>query len=134
MNDDPNTDRTSIRTYVPAYQKDEWVTHAEELGMSQSEFVRTMVQAGRRGVSIEGNTDPEPSEEPDDPNLNPGGNDLEDHVRNVLESEGVLSWEELLAAVTADLETRLEDALDHLQDDGTVRYRGREGGYVLIDE
>src|SRR6056297_3280818 len=44
-------DRRSVKTYVPAEQKDRWREHADELGMSQSEFVRTMVQAGRRGFS-----------------------------------------------------------------------------------
>ena len=42
-------ERTSVRTYVPEYQKEAWAAHADELDMSQSEFVRTMVQAGRSG-------------------------------------------------------------------------------------
>ena len=45
--DGEDTSRTQVRTYVPAYQKSEWESHADELDMSQSEFVRTMVQAGR---------------------------------------------------------------------------------------
>jgi len=42
-------DRRSVKTYVPEDQKAIWQDHADDLGMSQSEFVRTMVQAGRRG-------------------------------------------------------------------------------------
>ena len=48
-----DTTRTSVKTFVPAYQKDEWKRHADELDMSQSEFVRTMVQAGRRDFDLE---------------------------------------------------------------------------------
>ncbi len=49
MPSDDSTERAVVRTYVPAYQKAHWQDHADELDMSQSEFVRTMVQAGRSG-------------------------------------------------------------------------------------
>jgi hypothetical protein len=133
MSEDPNTDRTSVRTYVPAYQKEEWSEHADELGMSQSEFVRTMVQAGRRGFDLEGGDD-RTVEEPADQHPDPGGGDLEDRIQTILEREGVISWNDLLEEVTGEIETQLEETLDRLQDEGAVRYRGREGGYVLIDE
>lgn len=41
-------ERKTAKTYIPAYQKEEWKEHADELGMSQSEFIRCMVQAGRK--------------------------------------------------------------------------------------
>lgn len=41
------SDREQVRTYVPPWQKEEWKEKAEEWNMSQSEFVRTMVQAGK---------------------------------------------------------------------------------------
>ncbi|MFT4957036.1 MAG: hypothetical protein ACI9EZ_000344, partial [Halobacteriales archaeon] len=47
--EDVDTERSVVKTYVPAYQKALWQRQAETLEMSQSEFVRTMVQAGRRG-------------------------------------------------------------------------------------
>ncbi|WP_200531705.1 DUF5805 domain-containing protein [Halorubrum sp. LN27] len=123
-------DRRSVKTYVPKDQKAIWQDHADELGMSQSEFVRTMVQAGRRGFSIEGDENPV---EPDPSGSDRGGNDLERRVEAAL-ADGVLSWEELVDAVFDDFEGRLEDALDALQDRNRVRYNGREGGYTLIDE
>ncbi|MDZ7730471.1 MAG: hypothetical protein U5K37_05470 [Natrialbaceae archaeon] len=46
------SDRATVRTYIPAYQKDHWAEHADELNMSLSEFVRTMVQAGRSDLQI----------------------------------------------------------------------------------
>ncbi|WP_115862968.1 DUF5805 domain-containing protein [Halorussus litoreus] len=56
MSADENVDasRKTVKTFIPAYEKTEWKRHADELGMSQSEFVRTMVQAGRRDFEIEG--------------------------------------------------------------------------------
>ncbi|ELZ36379.1 hypothetical protein C471_16287 [Halorubrum saccharovorum DSM 1137] len=123
-------DRRSVKTYVPEDQKVIWQDHADELGMSQSEFVRTMVQAGRRGFSIEESDNPA---QPDPTGSDPRGSDLERRVEAAL-TDGVLSWEELVDAVFDDFEGRLEDALDSLQDRNRVRYNGREGGYTLIDE
>lgn len=40
----------AVKTTVPAYQRDEWDQHADELGMSRSEFLRCMVQAGRHDL------------------------------------------------------------------------------------
>lgn len=123
-------DRRSVKTYVPADQKDRWQDHADELGMSQSEFVRTMVQAGRRGFSL---SDSENPVEPDPSGSDPGGDSLEARVEAAL-ADGPLSWEALTEAVVGDFEDQLEDALDALQDRNRVRYNGRKGGYTLTDE
>jgi ribosomal protein L17 len=45
-----------------------------------------------------------------------------------------LDWEQLLEALTDDIESRLEDALAELQDENVVRYSGRHGGYTLTDQ
>lgn len=123
-------DRRSVKTYVPESQKREWERHAEELGMSQSEFVKTMVQAGRRGFTIQ---DPSTPAETPSEGSNPMGNVLEEQVEDAL-SDGPRSWEDLIETVRGDLEERLESALDSLQDRNRIRYSGRDGGYVLIDE
>jgi hypothetical protein len=130
---DADTERTAVRTYVPAYQKERWADHAEELGMSQSEFVRTMVQAGRRDFDLE-TPDSDGGEQPPEQPSNPRGDGLEDRVQTVLSAEGVVSWDELLEAVSDDLEGRLESALETLQDENVVRYRPREGGYALVSD
>ncbi len=123
-------DRRSVKAYLPESQKREWERHADELGMSQSEFVKTMVQAGRRGFSVDGSSNPE---DPDPDGSNPGGDALETRVETIL-ADGPRSWDELIDAVRGDLEERLEETLDTLQDRNRVRYSGRDGGYTLIDE
>lgn len=131
------SERTSVRTYIPAYQKEIWAGHAEELDMSQSEFIRTMVQAGRSGfepgASTSSSQEEERSnvEEPASPDTTPGVQGLEDRVLEVLADGEHYDWDDLLAAVTDDIEQRLEETLQELQSAGRVRHSGRHGGYVL---
>jgi len=125
------TERTAVRTYVPVYQKEEWQAAADELGMSQSEFVRTMVQAGRREFTIPGDRE---TEDPDQTDATPGVEPLESRILDALETAGPLDWEELVAELTDDVEARADDCLGRLQEAGRVRYSGREGGYTLTDE
>jgi hypothetical protein len=135
-----DTSRTTVRTYVPAYQRDEWDEHAEQLDMSRSEFVRAMVQAGRRGFGDEGDGTAQSAAErgrseeggsTDSADANPGGRPMEERVVGVLSEDEFLSWDELLAALTEDMEERLESALQQLQGSNRVRYSGRNGGYTL---
>ena len=122
-------ERVAVKTYVPAYQKTRWREHAEQLGMSQSEFLRTMVQAGRRGFDLAA----KPEEDGSDP-VNPGGNVLESRIHDLLESEGALDWDGLREELAVDLEDRMDEALSALQDRNQVKYSGRDGGYTLTDE
>ena len=117
-------DRASITTYIPAHQKAEWERHAEEFEMSQSEFVRTMVQAGRKGF---GDANPV---EPQSSGSNPRGN-VEETVLNALENADGLTWEELFETIANDLESELEDTIISLQDEGKLSHRPREGTYHL---
>ena len=125
-----------VTTRVPAAQKRRWAADADALDMSQSEFVRTMVQAGRRelGLATDAAAARRPaandSGEPDSDGSNPGGDALEDRVLDVLAEEGVCSWDDLLDAVVGDLETQLDETMERLLEEGTVTYSGREGGYV----
>ncbi|WP_262177613.1 DUF5805 domain-containing protein [Haloarcula laminariae] len=129
---DDSDERTSVRTYVPRYQKERWQSHAERLDMSQSEFVRTMVQAGRSGFEPDDpNSANAEAEEPRSPDADPGGNELETRVVEALSDGDHYDWDELVAALTDDIEQRLDETLQELQSDGRVRYSGRHGGYVL---
>ena len=131
MSEETDTERSTVMTYVPAYQKAEWKAHADELGMSQAEYVRTMVQAGRKGFELDSQTaDPEGGSDPSDP----GGNGLETRVLDAFDSAEVLSWETLVDTLSSNFEDRLEDALESLQADNRIRYSGRDGGYVLVDQ
>ncbi|AEM56863.1 hypothetical protein HISP_06385 [Haloarcula hispanica N601] len=131
-----DSERTTVRTYIPAYQKEQWQAHAEELDMSQSEFVRTMVQAGRSGFepvaseTTESDAAESESEEPRSPDATPGGDGLEDRVREILADGDYYEWDDLLAELTDDIEERLEETLQELQSNNEVQYSGRHGGYV----
>lgn len=128
MTADGETERTSVVTYVPEQQKTEWKGHADDLGMSQAEFVRTMVQAGRKEFTLDQPT----TEEPGSPGTDPGGDDLERRVLDALEDEA-LSWDELVATLRTDFEDRLEACLESLQAENRVQHSGREGGYTTVD-
>ncbi len=129
-----DTERKTVATYVPAYQKREWADHADNLGMSQSEFVRTMVQAGRHEFGAP--EDPTESDGtigdfPEGSSAQSGEDAVERRVRAALAAEEYLSWDELLATITDDIEGRLDDVLQRLQSSNAVQYSGRHGGYTL---
>jgi N12 class adenine-specific DNA methylase len=122
-----NSDDTKrVSTYVPPEQKREWKDHAERLDMTQSEFVRTMVQAGLRDFTIS-------REEPQTSDATPGGTGLEDAIIDTLRTEGHLGWDELVSALTDTVEDDIERVLEELQNENRVRYSGRDGGYSLTD-
>ncbi|MFC7203467.1 DUF5805 domain-containing protein [Haloferax namakaokahaiae] len=140
-------DRTVVQTYVPSYQKARWKEHADQLGMSQSEFVRTMVQAGRAEFSIP----PKGDEAAETPGVDGGetglqnedsnqdesrgnNNDLSERVIEALRADEHRSWDGLVSALTDDIEDRLESTLQDLQSSGRVVYSGRQGGYTLVEE
>lgn len=126
------TETVQVKTRVPAHQREQWRAAADALGMSQSEFVRTMVQAGRSGFEAVKQGDESSSpEQGGHSDSNPTGNDLEARVHTALAESGVVSWEELVNALTGDFEERLEETVQQAPD---IRYSGREGGYVLDGE
>lgn len=129
-----DTSRVVVQAYLPAYQRKEWDEHADELDMSRSEFVRTMVQAGRRvfdnEVEIGSDTHDRQSGETASTTAINGGTDLETRVIDILESKGPLQWDDLLRQVSGDIENRLEETLQELQEQNRIRYSGRAGGYV----
>lgn len=129
--DDSSMERTSVKTYVPAYQKEEWARHAEDLGMSQSEFVRTMVQAGRCDFEIPSMGEPNTTT---DRGESTETGDFKGRIVAVLEQEDVLGWDELVDQLIDDIEDDLDAALGQLQDENRIRYSGRDGGYILTDD
>ncbi|MFB6192277.1 MAG: DUF5805 domain-containing protein [Haloarculaceae archaeon] len=126
---DGDTERVSVRTYVPAYQRDAWDEEADSMDMSRAEYVRTMVQRGRREELL---TEDRPEDGSDD--ATPGGEPVEDRIIDVLRRGEYVDWDELIAGVTEELEDRVERALDRLQERNRVRYSGRHGGYALVDD
>ena len=124
-----NGDRVSVQTYVPAGQRDRWREEADELDMSQAEYVRAMVQAGRRGFDLADEGD-----EPASPDATPGVDGLKSRVLAVLEEQGAADWDALLAGVTDDIEERLDETLEELQDENRVLHSGRQGGYTVVED
>ena len=129
-------DRVSVQTYVPAAQRKVWQDEADEMDMSQTEYIRSMVQAGRRSFDLggSGTEGTELSEERGSPHANPGGSGLKDRVFDVLETEEVADWDEIRAAVTDDIDDRLEESLSELQGEDAIRYSGRRDGYVVVED
>ncbi|AFK19387.1 hypothetical protein E6P09_11430 [Haloferax mediterranei ATCC 33500] len=140
-------DRATVQTYLPAHQKAIWKDHADRLGMSQSEFVRTMVQAGRADFEVPSKGDETavtPGVEGGETGLqndhsnhthSPRNNGrLEDRVIETLATDSHHSWDDLVSALTDDIEDRLESTLQELQSSGRVVYSGRHGGYTLAED
>lgn len=128
--DDLDTALTEVKTYVPTYQKEIWQEHADRLGMSQSEFVKTMVQAGRRGFEFDteqqstvGNGNGSATSGPD--------GDVTDRIVSILDERGPLGWDELVEEMTHEVEQRLGEAIEKLQNENRIRHSGRDGGYKL---
>lgn len=128
MSNGTDKEQRVVKTYVSAYQKERWREHADELEMSQSEFIRTMTQAGRRGFDF-GSNDTRRMDSEDE---TPGVDDLEDRVLNILDN-GYCSWDKLVESLTEDLEDRLEVTLQRLQRKNRIQYSGRHGGYTVED-
>lgn len=122
-------ERVSVRTYVPRDQKEAWAARADDLDMSQSEFVRTMVQAGVRDLGLDGGAETPTRDAQAASAAEDGG--LESRVVAELRERDVAGWDALVDALAGDFEERLEAALASLDDDGVIRYSPREGGYVL---
>lgn len=120
-------DRAAVTTYVPTEQKDIWEADADDLDMSLSEFVRSMVQAGRSDFALESKTTNDTTAHED---ADPRGNGFEDRILEALESQAPQEPDELLGAVTTDLEDEFYDAIDDLEADEQIRFDPREGGYV----
>lgn len=135
-----NTERSTVKTYIPAYQKAEWKEHAEDLDMSLSEFVRTMVQAGRRGFVPDGESIDESMDQSqtarqsEEISTENGDQSLDEEVLRILAKREPLTWDELIAAITDDVESRLEGALNSLQAENRIQHSGRVGGYVLAND
>jgi hypothetical protein len=103
--------------------------------MSRSEYLKTMVQAGRRGL-LDERSDSEDTRDPSGNHPGSSGDempDVESEILNALSTTEYLSWDDLVAAATEDIEERLEQTLQELQAADRVRYSGPNGGYT-IDE
>jgi hypothetical protein len=130
----PN-DRVSVQTYVPAGQREVWRQEAAEMDMSQAEYVRSMVQAGRRGFDLVGSGERTvTAEERSSPDVHPGDSALKDRILEVCRTAEVADWDDVRDGVTDDIHERIDDALSELQAEDVIRYSGRRDGYVVVED
>lgn len=137
-----DTERAVVTTYVPAYQKKEWEGQAESMDMSLSEFVRSMVQAGRRGFGNQQestNSESDKSrqasdvDQPSSTGTTPGVQPRK-MVLQALDDHEPLGWDELVRKSIGDLEDDVEEEIESLQRENLIMHSGRQGGYVRVEE
>ncbi len=126
-----DTERTVVTTYVPSYQKTTWEEHAEELDMSLSEFVRTMVQAGRRGFGA--TSDETTPEEPHSGTPSPRV-DVRKRVLQTLEREGPLTGPAIVDEILDSLNEDIVEAVEDLKAEGRIERPGISSKFELIKE
>lgn len=124
-------ERVAVKTYVPAYQKARWEEHADEMNMSQSEFVRLMVQSGRSSFTPD---DPEEGAAQPEHSQTTENEDLALQVLDIIDTHGPVNWEELLERIQRDFEDEVDSVLETLQEDNHIRYSGRSNGYTVIHD
>lgn len=130
------SDRVRVQTYVPAYQKEIWADDANQMGTSQSEFVRMMVQAGRKKFDLPSSRN---STEQTDASTRTSGKRSNEHefkerVLEMLSPDEPCGWDDLIASLTDDIEEELAATLESLQEENVVRHSGPKGGYVLRND
>lgn len=118
----PNTiKRKRARTSVPEDQLEIWDEEAEEMDLTRAEYIRLMIQAGRRQFPV---CDTDESDESE-------GINIEARVLDALREHGELTWDELDAEVIGDLEQQVEQAVDDLEDEGMVETSLRDNTVSL---
>lgn len=137
-----DTERAVVTTYVPAYQKTEWEAHADSMDMSLSEFVRSMVQAGRHGFGdqqqstqseVDRSRRASDADQPASTGPTPGVEPRK-MVLQALDEHEPLDWDELVRKSIGDLEDDVEEAIEGLQRENLIMHSGRQGGYVRVEE
>jgi hypothetical protein len=116
----------TIEVEVPANLLRAWEHQASKAKLSVSEYVVRMTEAGRMSVQMQ------PASGGDAAAMSV--EQLTDEVVEQLRHEEAVSWDQLVDAISKNLEEQLEDALERLQADDVVRYSGLKGGYRLVEE
>lgn len=119
-------DRETVELAVRSHLLSAWQRQADQAKLSLSAYLVHMVEAGRMSVTMQ----PAVTE---DTQSTMTAEEVADHIREELEHDEYVSWDELVETFVDDLERTVEDALSDLQDDGVVRYSGLHGGYQLTD-
>ncbi|WP_252698861.1 DUF5805 domain-containing protein [Natronosalvus vescus] len=111
---------------VPEHQLAIYDDEAEEMGFSsRAEYIRSMINAGRRefGLNPQGET-------PEDASLR---GSLDERILAILEEAEGLAQDEVVDAVTADVEDQVTEVLNDLNDEGRIDYDVRRSGFVVAE-
>jgi hypothetical protein len=115
-----SSENKEVKTRIPPEQVEIWTEEADEMNVPRSEYIRYMVQAGRRQFAF---TEAAASDT--------DGTDINRRVVAALQEHNKLSWEELTNEVIGDLEDEIEDAVEELEDVGDVRTSLRNDSITL---
>lgn len=104
---------------VPIDECEEWMSEKEEMNMTNSEFCRSMIRAGRRNLNL---TDAHPD--------NQGTNldEIENEVIKCLSSTDAKSFNEIIDSLVGDIEDEVQEVLLENED---ATYIPKEDGYIL---
>lgn len=119
-------DGETIEVTVPPDLLRAWNRRADTANLALSEYVVRMTEAGRMSARMQ----PARAEERAAMSVD----QLAEEVVEELRHQEAVSWEQLVDAISRNLERRLEEVLEGLQEDDVVRYSGLKGGYQLVDE
>lgn len=120
MTDSSNTNNTTAKhkfTFtVSEVTAEVWRDHRDELEMStDSEYIRAMVEAGRKQLSLVSPLD------------SGGEGSLRNQILAVLDDEEFKDWDEIRAALIRQLEEDLDAELKALEEAGEVETSPRRG-------
>lgn len=120
----------NINTTIP----DEWATEANERDISNAEYVRRMVRAGRRQFGL----DYEPDETPTEPTTlkhdETSTRDVEKELKNWIGANLSTSDPQEISDLVNLLEGDFEGLMSDLMDEGKVTYKPGKGYLRVNDE
>lgn len=113
---------------------DEWVEEANDRDISNTEYVRRMVRAGRRQFGM----DYESYETPADPNTlkhdETAGSDIEETLKKWIEANLSTSNPQEIADLVDLLEDDFKGLISELMKDGKARYEPEEGYLTEVND
>lgn len=125
MQESESEEKQSVKTYVPASQKQLWQEHAASLDMTLSEYVRCMVQRGKSAYAMDDlDTPSQPS--------NPRGNTSKEGLLDIIDSESATSFDIIVDSYTTHIENEVEAGLVALEQDNLIKQTPR-GGWIKAD-
>lgn len=114
-------DSKRISMFASEQMLDQWDKEAEELNMSRSEYIRSMVTAGRRQIS---QLDPQSDQEK---------TELREQVLACIPEEEAKDVDDIVNEVVGPMEDKIRSKiLPHLDENGEIRFNPQEGGYERV--